>query len=422
MTEALEAGGRRGMRFSRRCLLPVLAALLAPLAPIERAQPPEKPYVILVSIDGFRFDYAERFKTKNILAVRDHGAAAASMIPSFPSITFPNHISIVTGLYPEHHGIVGNTFFDPARNAEYSMRTTGADGSWYERGTPLWILAEQQHVTAACMFWPTCDGVIQGMRPTYWKKFDSSFPDEKRVAQVIDWLKLPAEKRPHFVTLYFSDVDSAGHRSGPESLETASAAQQVDRMIGKLREGLDALKLPVNLILVSDHGMQDVTDGEVNLAGEFDPSKVRVEVDGPVALIYCKDAEAVEKTYLKMKKNPKLDVYKRAETPASWHYNENPRSGDLVAIVKGAAVFSLADRSLQRVERNPPRGDHGYDPQVFPSMHAIFYAIGPNIRPETKLRSFPNVAVYPFLAKILGLNVPENLDGSAAVLEPIYRP
>src|ERR1019366_4571024 len=125
-------------------------------------------------------------------------------------------ISIVTGLYPEHHGIGGNSFFDPARNAEYSIRSTATDGSWYQGGTPLWVLAERQHVITGCMFWPTCDGEIQGLRPTYWKKYDGSFADEKRVEQVIDWLKLPAGERPHFITLYFSYVDSAGHRYGPE--------------------------------------------------------------------------------------------------------------------------------------------------------------------------------------------------------------
>jgi predicted AlkP superfamily pyrophosphatase or phosphodiesterase len=399
----------------------ILSAFLSAFTAQAHAQTTERPYVILVSIDGFRFDYAERWKTKNILAVRDSGSAAASMIPSFPSITFPNHIAIVTGLYPEHHGIVGNSFFDPARSAEYTMRNTATDGSWYENGTPLWVLAEQQHLNTGCMFWPTCDGEIRGVRPTYWKKYEGGLADESRVKQVINWLKLPADQRPHFITLYFSDVDSAGHRFGPESLETAQAAQVVDSMIGKLRQELNALKLPVNLILVSDHGMQDVSDGEVSLTADLN-SNVRIELDGPIALIYCKDAETIEKTYLKMKKNSKLDVYKREETPVSWHFNQNPRTGDLVAIVKGAAVFTLREPSLGRGPRNPPRGEHGYDPLKFKSMHAIFYASGPNIRSGTKIASFENVNVYPFIAKILGLKVSEKLDGSAAVLDPIYIP
>jgi alkaline phosphatase D len=283
------------------------------------------------------------------------------------------------------------------------------------------VLAEQQHVIAACMFWPTCDGEIQGVRPTYGKKFDGTFPDEKRVQQVLDWLALPPEQRPHFITLYFSEVDSAGHRYGPGSLEVAEAVGQVDRMIGKLREGLDALALPVNLILVSDHGMQDVSDGEVNLAADYDAGKVRVVLNGPVAFLYCKEAGTIEKTYARLKKNSRLEVYKRAETPASWHFNESPRAGDLVAIVKGAAIFTLG-RAIQRMGAPLVHGEHGYDPRVFKSMHAIFYAIGPNIRKETQIPSFENVNVYPFLAKILGLRIPDQLDGSASVLDIVYRP
>ncbi len=403
------------MKFTRRSLLLILAAL-----PLLHAQPAEKPYVVLVSLDGFRFDYADRYKTKNIQAVRDEGAGAESMIPSFPSVTFPNHISIVTGLYPEHHGIIGNSFFDPARNASYNIRDSSKEGDWMDsRATPLWMLAEQQHTIAASMFWPMADSDIRGERPTYWKLYDGSFPDEKRVQQVIDWLKLPAEKRPHFITLYFSDVDSAGHRYGPEAIETAEAAKVVDSMIGKLREGLDALHLPVNLIIVSDHGMQDVTYEPVNLAGEFG-TDVRVGLEGPVAFFYCKDAETIEKAYAKLKKNSKLDVYRRAETPAWWHFNENPRSGDLVAIVKNASVFTNQD-GPRGGPRNPPRGEHGYDPRAFKTMHAIFYAIGPNIRPKTRIGAFENVNVYPFIARILGLTTGK-IDGSFSMLEPLYVP
>ena len=394
------------------CVAGVLLALLTVFAQSLRAQA-EKPYVILVSMDGFRYDDAERYQTKNILAVRDGGASAESIIPSFPSITFPNHISIVTGLYPEHHGIVGNAFYDPARAAAYSLRTTSTDGSWMDpRATPLWVLAEQQHVIAACMFWPMCDGEIGGVRPSYWKRYDDGFPDTNRVEQVLDWLKLPAQKRPHFITLYFADTDHAGHGFGPDAPQTAAAAENVDSMIGKLRKGLDALGLPVNLILVSDHGMQAV-DGEVDLG--IDTSGVRVEMDGPLALIYCPDANSIEKTYRQLKKNANLDVYKRSETPASWHFNENPRSGDLVAIVKGRAIFRSAEG------RRPPKGMHGYDPQKYKEMQGIFYAIGPNVKPM-KIGSFENVDVYPFIAKILGLKTTGKLDASAAVLDPIYRP
>jgi len=281
------------------------------------------------------------------------------------------------------------------------------------RATPLWMLAEQQRVIAASMFWPMSDSEIRGVRPAYWKKFDDRFPESSRVEQVLDWLKLPAAKRPHFVTLYFADTDHAGHSFGPESAETARAAGVVDSMIGKLRRGLDALGLPVNLIVVSDHGMQTV-EGEVSLG--IDETGVRVEIDGPMALIYCRDAGTIARTYQQLKKNPKLEVYRREETPASWHYRENPRIGDLVAIAKGKAIIA----GNQPERRDPPKGMHGYDPRQSKDMLAIFYAIGPNIKPA-RIASFENVNIYPFIAKILGLKVTGKLDGSEAVLDPIYQ-
>ncbi len=398
-------------------ILLLLAAVLLPLAAAA-----EQPYVILVSIDGFRFDYTDRYKPKNIMAVRDSGAAAESMIPSFPTITFPNHISIITGMYPAHHGIVGNHFFDPVKNAEYDYHRDATDGSWYMHGTPLWVLAEQQHTIAACMFWPTSDAEIQGVRPTYWIKYDGSITDEHRVKQVIDWLKLPAEKRPHFITLYFSDVDSAGHKYGPGAMETAEAVGLVDRMIGKLREDLAKLNLPVNLILVSDHGMQDTADGAVNLEREVDSSQVRVVLNGPVAFFYPKDGAAAEKTFERLRKDKHLDLYARDETPAAWHFRGNRRIGDFMALVKGRAVFTMSALNAQGGPYQPPRGEHGYDPRVYKSMHAIFYAVGPNVKPAAKIPSFENVNVYPFIAKILGLKTPDDLDGSFSVLAPVYVP
>jgi predicted AlkP superfamily pyrophosphatase or phosphodiesterase len=389
-----------------------LLVFLTLLAPVLLAQT-ERPYVVLVSMDGFRYDYAERFQTRNILAVRDQGAAAESIIPAFPSLTFPNHLAIVTGLYPEHHGIVSNAFFDAPRGAQYSLRAASTEGSWMDaRATPLWMLAERQQVIAASMFWHMSDAEIRGMRPTYWKLFDDGFPNDQRVDQVLNWLKLPPDKRPHFITLYFSDTDHAGHTFGPESQQTAEAAQRVDAMIGKLRQGLDALHLPVNLILVSDHGMEDVEE-EISL----DPSEARVVTDGPLALIYCRDAASIEKTYEQLKRNPKIELYKRVETPASWHYNENPRSGDLVAIAKGKGIFA----PMEPRRGSPPKGMHGYDAQKNKSMHGIFYAIGPNVKP-LKIAAFENVNVYPFIAKILGLTITGKLDGSEAVLDRIYEP
>ena len=412
---------RRWIKLLSICLL-ALSGLTRIPAP-ARAQ--DRPYVVLVSLDGFRYDYAERYKASHILAIRDNGAAASSLIPSFPSVTFPNHLSIITGLYPEHHGIVANTFYDPARQTQYTMaRPTSSDGSWY-RGTPLWVLAERQGMKAATMFWPGSDAEIGGVRPSYWFPFDGTVPDEDRVQRVLNWLRLPADQRPHFLTLYISDTDGAGHRFGPEAAETRQAVERVDRIIGRLWEGIQSVALPINLIVVSDHGMQSVDRGRVDLSQYADLTKARVVSNGAFALIYASDPATGEKIYLALKgKSPMFDVYRRSETPPQWHYADSPRIGDLVVIARQACILvgSVVNSPDGKAPRELPKGEHGYDPRQFMTMHGIFYAIGPNIIPKSRVDAFENVNIYPFLAKILGLKLPAELDGSPAVLESLYRP
>jgi alkaline phosphatase D len=391
-----------------------VAALLACAAALAQSAP-QRPYVVLVSLDGFRYDYAEKYGAKSLLTIRSEGAYAKALIPSFPSVTFSNHLSIITGLYPEHHGIVMNHFYDPARNAEYSNSKNAPDGSWYH-GKPLWVLAEQQKVKAASMFWPASDAEIDGIRPSYWFPYDGSVPDDRRVQQVLDWLKLPEAQRPHFITLYFSDVDTAGHNYGPDSAEVRDAVARVDAAIGHLWQGIQETSLPVDLIVVSDHGMQAVS-GTINLSDYADLSKVRVINEGPFALIYAPDKTIAADTYRALKgRNPDFDVYWRNETPKRLHYRENPRSGDILV---------LMNKPMALITNPPPKtlnpGRHGYDPARFETMRGIFYAIGPNVRPHMQIEPFVNVNIYPFIAEILRLRVTTPIDGQQKVLQPIYR-
>jgi predicted AlkP superfamily pyrophosphatase or phosphodiesterase len=406
------------MKLTRRAVL-ILAVLAYGLA---QSQSAERPYVVLVSIDGLRYDYAERYQAKNILTIRDGGATAPSMIPCFPSVTFPNHISIITGLYPEHHGIVGNAFFDPALGKSYAMRNNATEGSWYS-GTPLWMLAEQQGVRAASMFWVASDAQWRGFMLPLSFKYDGTVPNEKRVQQVLDWLKLPATERPHFITLYFSDVDHEAHDYGPDSEETRHTVQQIDGIIGKLRAGLDASKLPVNLIVVSDHGMQEITEPVVDLTPYVDLAKVRVQLDGPNAWIYANAPTDVEPAYRALKgKSKRFEVYRRAETPEHWHFRENPRGGDIVLSMNDAGLFTIHRPGEEvKARAKPLKGEHGYDPRKFKTMGASFFAIGPNVKPNSHVDSFENVNVYPFIAKILGLKITEKIDGKPEVLTPLYR-
>ncbi len=384
----------------------------------------EQPYVVLISLDGFRYDYAERYKASHILAIRDRGASAKSLVPVYPSLTFPNHTSIITGLYPAHHGIVDNNFYDPQRNDSFAFNKVGNVGSWYG-GTPLWVLAERQGMKSATYFWPGSDGAIAGVRPSYWFPFDDKVPNEKRIDQLMEWLRLPAEQRPHFITMYFSEVDHAGHTFGPESPETGKAVQTVDEIVGRIWEGLQATHLPINLIIVSDHGMQPVDKGYIVLGQYADLTGIRDNTAaGTQKLLYVADRDKAEATYRALKgKSPLFDIFRRAETPPEWHYRDNPRIGDLVitTLDSGFLVTKIAVNPETHEPRTPPVGAHGYDPARFKTMHGIFYAIGPNIG-AAQVDSFENIHIYPLIVKILGLQPPAQLDGSFSVLESIYKP
>jgi hypothetical protein len=306
-------------------IAPVIAVDHGPNAPQQMA----KPYVILVSLDGFRYDYAKKYHADHLLALAAQGASAPEgMLPAYPSITFPNHYTIVTGLYPEHHGIVANSFYDPARKDTYSYHDSKSvgDGTWYG-GTPLWVLAEQQGMRSASFFWVGSEADVQGVRPSYYLKFDGSFPNPKRVEQVLAWLHLPAEQRPHMITLYFSDTDSAGHRYGPDSQQVADAVRELDGEIGKLVDGIKESKLPVDLIVLADHGMVEVKGAPIHLdeyglnASSFAP------IIGPI--VYPKSDDDAQKAYEALRgKSDKFVVYRRAQVPAYLHFDSNPREGD----------------------------------------------------------------------------------------------
>ncbi|AXC10861.1 Alkaline phosphodiesterase I [Acidisarcina polymorpha] len=376
-----------------------------------------KHYVVMVSLDGFRYDYAKKYGAKHLLALAAEGASAPEgMVPAYPSITFPNHYTLVTGLYPEHHGIVANSFYDPGRKQRYSYTDPAAvtDGSWYG-GTPLWVLAEQQGMRSACFFWPGSEAAIQGVRPSYYLKYDDRFPDEKRIDQVLAWLRLPPEQRPHFITLYYANTDHAGHSFGPDSLETREAVHQMDDLMGRLKAALDALHLPIDLIVVADHGMEKVESGWIDLDKYTDLT--HFQVDG--SLLYPDSEAEAQKAYDQLKKaDSRFMVYRLAKVPAGLHFNENPREGDPVIVPTGPYLIRAHAPDSSKGERPPPIGMHGYDPAQMKSMRAIFYATGPDIRAGSTVKPFENVNVYPFVAHILGLDPPK-VDGSLNVLSGI---
>jgi predicted AlkP superfamily pyrophosphatase or phosphodiesterase len=371
-------------------------------------------YVVLVSLDGFRWDYAKRDGARHLLALGRQGVwAPEGMLPSYPSLTFPNHYTIVTGMYPEHHGLVANSFYDAVRGTRYGMSDAAAvtDGGWYE-GTPLWSLAESQGMRAACFFWPGSEAKIAGYQPTFYLKYDDKIDGEARVEQVLVWLKLPEKDRPHFITLYFSEPDHEGHEFGPDAAETKAAVLKVDALVGKLKAGLDKTKLPVDLVVVSDHGMVKSDGGWVTLDAFADLTGF--ETVG--SLLYGKTEEDRARVYNQLKKaSSQFVVYRRKDVPVELNYNENPREGDPVVIATGPYAIRAHGPPPGKDDHPPTVGMHGFDPGKMPEMKASFFAVGPDIVVGKTVKPFENVNLYPWLAHMLGLIAPKT-DGSLGVL------
>ncbi len=425
------------IRIRPRTWMALLAFLLSatiyaaqsPAPVIEVPNPPNtaaqqaKHYVVLVSLDGFRYDYAVKYGAKNLLQIAAHGASAPQgMIPSYPTVTFSNHYTLVTGLYPEHHGIVANNFYDPARKERYSYLDPKAtvDGSWYG-GTPIWVLAEQQGMRSASFFWVASEAEIQGKRPSYYLKYDAAYPDEKRVDVVLSWLKLPPKQRPHVITLYYPNVDYAGHKHSPDSPEVAEAVKHLDDMIGRLAIGLASLKLPVDLIVVSDHGEAAAVKEWTYLDKFTDLSRFTVAGDVVTTLLYPDSDADAKKAYEELRgASDKFTVYRRANVPARLHYDANPREGDPIVVATGPSYIRAHEALSFGDPPNTDPGQHGYDPHLVPEMKGIFYAEGPDIRAGVTVAPFENVNVYPLIANILGLRVGE-IDGKLRVLQGVLK-
>lgn len=366
---------------------------------------------ILISLDGFRADYLTRPGAANLRALAARGVRAERMIPAFPSKTFPNHYTIVTGLYPEHHGIVANTMFDARIGTTFTISDTlvARDPRWWG-GEPIWNTAERQGVRTAAFFWPGSDYAINGRYPSYYKPFDNRIADTVRIRQVFDWLSLPASTAPRFIALYYSNTDNAGHDYGPDSPQVDTAIAHVDSLLGALVHGLTTRGLidRVNLIVVSDHGMTPIDVSRViTLDSYIDLDDVEVVDWMPVTAITPKPGK-LEAVYEALRRAPHLQVFRKDSVPARFHYRKHPRITPLVLLADEGWTIT----SMERLRRNTPRGGtHGYD-NVLPSMGALFVAAGPDIQQGRVIAPFANVHVYPLLARLLGVKPAPN-DGHA---------
>ncbi|HVS04339.1 MAG TPA: ectonucleotide pyrophosphatase/phosphodiesterase [Thermoanaerobaculia bacterium] len=422
------SGADRGWAPMRRAagVVLLLLALLAVAAgcrglhpPPRAAAPAPSATVLLVSIDGFRWDYLDLYQPPTLQRLAREGVRAERLIPSFPTKTFPNHYTLVTGLYPAHHGVIANNMYDPLLDARFAMSDRGAvgDGRWWG-GVPLWVTAERRGLPTAPMFWPGSEAAIQGVRPRYWQPFDHHMPGAARVEQVLAWLDLPPGERPAFLTLYFSDVDSAGHDFDPVSPQVAAAVGEVDRHLGALVAGLEARGIydEVDLVVVSDHGMSDTSAERVVVLDEWiDLDDVRIVDLNPVAMLAPLEGRG-ERVYDALRRAPGLTVYRQGEVPPELHFSGHRRIPEILALAEDG--WSIATRS--GLEARPHRfdgGNHGYDPRL-PSMHALFVARGPHFVAGAVVPPFESVHVYELMAAILGLEPAPN-DGDLGVVRQL---
>lgn len=404
---------RSGYRPQYSILIALLLFAQFALAQVQRTP------VLMVSIDGFRNDYLDRtdlYDAPNLRALAATGVRADALIPSFPSKTFPNHYTIVTGLYPAHSGIVGNRMYDPEFHETFSISDHKAvqDAKWWQ-GEPIWVTAEKQGCHTAPVFWPGSEAAIEGIHPSHWTAYDESVPDSKRVAQALGYLE--ESNPPCYLSIYFSDVDTAGHHFGPESQPVRDAVRNVDLHIGELVSGLKEHGLwgKVNLIIVSDHGMASTPASQRIVFDDYiDPATVEFIDGSPLFELSAKDGNQTA-LVAALNRIPHLHAYLAKDVPERWHFSGNRRIGPVVALAEEGWTFDTQERMTHW--KDPHLGNHGFDSDL-ESMRAIFIANGPGFLSGNKLPAFQNIHIYALLTELLHLKPAAN-DGNLKVFLPV---
>jgi predicted AlkP superfamily pyrophosphatase or phosphodiesterase len=369
--------------------------------------------LLIVSFDGFRYNYFNKTETPNFDSVMANGVKARWLIPVFPSQTFPNHYAIVTGLYPDHSGIISNTMYDPKFDKRYSIgdSETVVNAKWYN-GEPIWNTAEKQDLKAGIFFWPGSEAPIENMRPTYWKPYDGSVPNKTRIDSVVKWLSYPDKRAVNLAALYFSLVDGAGHRYGPSSSEVTTAVQKADSLVGYLKKKLQEKDLwnHLNLIIISDHGMVDLSDQKmIMLSSIINMDNLKRIIWGPVTMIWPKKGD-LDKMYHQLKQNEQhYHIYKKQDLPKRYHLKDSRRVAPLVMVADLGYTILTKKRKPIFLKRLPA-GTHGYDNHD-KKMQAIFLAHGPAFKKDTVVPPFQNIHIYDLMAHLLHIKPAPN-DGS----------
>jgi len=405
------------MRWGDACFVFVLIAVmlagsgakgLAQGANGQETPAPGSP-LLLVSLDGFRWDYCDLHpeETPNLRRLRREGVSARGLVPVFPSNTFPNHYSLVTGLYPVEHGMINNQFFDEQHQLFFRYNQPGAAGEsrWWG-GEPIWVTAIQHGRKAGVSFWVGSEAEIKGVRPTFYRKFDSKLSFEVRLEEVISWLQKPAGQRPDFLAFYLEETNDTGHRFGPGSPELVASIKLLDARLGTLLTRIAQEGLSPNVIIVSDHGMESVDLKRVSaLEDYFDPSEVQIESHGSVVGLRPLKGD-VSSVLAKAARIPHAQAYRVTELPAHFRMQEHPRVSPIWIIPDVGAHVSTRATIATYQTRHPAQGylpgDHGYDP-AHVTMHGIFIAHGPAFQRGISIPEVENVHVYNLLCRVLGI-------------------
>jgi predicted AlkP superfamily pyrophosphatase or phosphodiesterase len=387
------------------CLAWITIATAMAAAPTERAP------VLLISLDAFRWDYCDLYpaQTPHLRQLAHEGVRAEGLIPVFPSNTFPNHYTIATGLYPSHSGMVNNRMYDVQLGEKfvYKDHASAIDSRWWG-GEPIWITALKQGRRSACYFWPGSEAPIQGRQATFWKPYDYSIPFERRLDELIGWLKLPANERPSVIAFYLEEANSVGHKYGPDSSELAATLKMLDGRIGEIMDRAAAEHVPLNFVVVSDHGMTPTNSDRVVLLDDYiDLKTVQVDFEETVAGLRPKPGASVDELVTKLHRMPHMRVYRASELPPRLHVD--PKSPRVPPIwILPDEGWEIGERSLYLlVKEHFLKGEHGYDP-AFKSMHGILIASGPAFRHGVTVPEVENVHVYNLLCAAAGLQPAPN--------------
>ena len=382
-----------------------------------------QPYVLLVSFDGFRWDYLNRAITPNLDKVIDNGVRASSLMPVTPTKTFPNHYSIISGMYAENHGIIFNAFEDEHTSEYYRIGDTSAvrNPKWY-RGEAFWETAERNEITTASYFWPGSEMNDPERRPTYFKRYKHNEPYKNRIDGVINWLQLPDKDRPHFITLYFHDTDTYGQHYGPNSRELNQSIQRLDSLVGYLNEELRTIGMidSVNIIYVSDHGMTEIdTSRIINIENILVGLDYKFGGSKPLAMIEPQ-ASDYDSVYTRLRKNEfHYKVYKKENIPDHFHFKNND---NIFSIILTADIgWSLVnDKQLANMKKYDDKGNHGYEKESL-DMHGIFIAKGSNFKRNYKTGTIWNIDINPLLCKIFNIYPNPEIDGKLERIEFLLK-